>query len=373
MERSVVPLVPPHFPARLYILDTKGVRTPFGVPGELWIGGPIVNKGYVRRPELTEKAFVSDPFVREPGSLLYRTGDLFSMSHDGSLTAHGRISGDRQTKIRGMRIELGEIETDLWQIWSDLADEDVPAVSNLAVVHHKAQGDGTLAAYFATVEQDVPDQEQKDLKRLFREALSERLPRHMVPTSFVFVKELPTTTSGKTDYKSIASWPAPKPDTVLISNGAGDGSEGIILTKLQSDIVAVWESVLWPNIEHETDPKEQADIPERASDEGRVHIGLGSDFFTLGGHSLLLMKLQDGLQKRFGVDLSLAAMFGSPTVAGIERLLVTSSEWKNGDLKDNYAAEDDMKRNGNMSNGSGDTSGQAVSIPSTSQVTWPFY
>jgi amino acid adenylation domain-containing protein len=354
-ERAVVPLSPPQFPARLYILDKKGTRTPVGVPGELWIGGPIVNKGYVRRPEMTEKAFVPDPFVREPGYLLYRTGDLFSLSHDGSLTAHGRISGDRQTKIRGMRIELGEIETELWQIWSDLANEDVPGVANLAVVHHKTHGDGTLAAYFAIGEQNIPDKEQKDLKRLFREALSERLPKHMIPTSFVFVKELPSTVSGKTDYKSIASWPAPKPDTGLTSSGAGDGSEGIILTKLQSDIVAVWESVLWCNIEQEGDSEEQAGLPEKA----RLQISLNDDFFSLGGHSLLLMKLQDGLEKRFGVSLSLAAMFGSPTVAGIERLLIASSEWKNGDLKDKYEAEDDMMRNGNMSNGCGDTSKQA--------------
>jgi len=363
-ERAVVPLSPPQFPAKLYILDEKGVRTPVGVPGELWIGGPIVNKGYVRRPEMTEKAFVPDPFEREPGNLLYRTGDLFSLSHDGTLTAHGRISGDRQTKIRGMRIELGEIETELWQIWSDLADEDVPGVANLAVVHHKTNGDGTLAAYFAIGEREIPEKELKDLKRLCKEALSERLPRHMIPTSFVFVKELPSTVSGKTDYKTIAAWPAPKPDTGLTSSGGGDGAEGVVLSKLQSDIVAVWESVLWCNMERQAEAEDQPDLLERDAERGQLHISLNDDFFSLGGHSLLLMKLQDGLLKRFGVSLSLAAMFGSPTVAGIERLLTTSSEWKNGDLKGKYETEAAMMGGGNMSNGRGDTSAEAVSISS---------
>lgn len=129
-----LPLALPMPPAKFYILDEHMRQTPIGVPGELWIGGPVVNNGYIKRPDLTEAAFVADPFDREQGSLLYRTGDQFCLDQSGTLRALGRISGNRQVKIRGMRVELDEIESILYRALNQVAEHANFSVGLCAVV-----------------------------------------------------------------------------------------------------------------------------------------------------------------------------------------------------------------------------------------------
>ncbi|KAK0609806.1 Fusarin C synthetase [Lasiodiplodia hormozganensis] len=296
-----IPLAPPQFPATLYILDDRGNRAPLGVPGELWIGGPAVNNGYIKRPELTQRAFLPDPFSSQPGQI-YRTGDLFCLGRDGTLHARGRIGGDRQMKLRGMRIELDEIESALWDLYEDLEEGEAPPLMNLAVAYHKkGDADGMLAAYFAVGEAPVSSSLKQALGSFFRTGLRECLPIHMVPSAFVFVAALPTTVAGKTDYRTISSWPAPARMTVASERKAGDSLQ---LTALQQGIVKVWRDVLG----------EEGEICEE------------DDFFSLGGHSLLLMRVQAGIQSAYGATLSLAAMFAEPTVAGMERLLLAQPE-----------------------------------------------
>jgi amino acid adenylation domain-containing protein len=363
VDRGVVPLGLSQFPSRLYILDENRARVPVGVPGELWVGGPAVNQGYVARPDLTKRAFLPNPFA--PG-LIYRTGDLFSLSRGGHLVAHGRMSGDRQVKIRGMRVELDEIEVALWEMVQELDGDDIAQVDNLAVVYHKKNNDGSvIAAYIATSKMAIDKSEQAYVRKCLRQSLGDRLPRHMVPSSFVFVDEIPSTVAGKTDYKTMSAWTPPKPDIVMPTNGV-NGDHRDVLTPLQLDIAAIWKAVLGLVPDDDTAAND-ATVQEAHED---VYIGLKDDFFALGGHSLLLMKLQDQLQRKFGVALGLADMFGSPTIAGIQRLLKAHSDWQKAGMEAKYAEQITGGQDGGAVNGL-ETNGHIETIDWASETTLP--
>jgi non-ribosomal peptide synthetase component F len=164
-----------------YIVDRDQNLVPVGVPGELWIGGAGVARGYLNRPELTAEKFIADPFSKEPGARLYKTGDLGRWLPGGSIEYLGRI--DDQVKIRGYRIELGEIETVLMQ--SGLMRQAV------VLAKEDKEGHKRLVGY-------IVSKEQFDRETVTR-YLKNRLPEYMVPALWVELESLPITSNGKID------------------------------------------------------------------------------------------------------------------------------------------------------------------------------
>ena len=328
------PLELPHFPAQLHILDEQMKPVPFGVPGELYIAGPGVVAGYLKRPELTEQAFVPNPFAKEGGvsdGVLYRTGDQFVLGRDGMLRIKGRMNGDRQVKIRGMRTELDEIETFLWEALESGPEELVSAgglvtVHSVAVVYRKEEQ--LLVAYLATDTEDngveraemgftADEKSHGELIRYLRFTLRALLPAHMRPGAYVFTRgNLPSTTSGKTDYRAIQAFPAPARDAAETKNG----TEAVELTPMQEEIANLWRQVL-----HSTET-----------------IG-AEDFFSMGGHSLALVQIQDAIFARFGVTVALADMFADPTLEGMERLVKAEQLGGSGGYEDEDANKIDWE------------------------------
>jgi amino acid adenylation domain-containing protein len=251
---------------RAYLLDRWQRPASAGAPGEVWLGGAGLARGYLRRPELTAERFVPDPFAAfadGPGARLYRTGDLARHRADGCLELLGRI--DHQVKVRGFRIEPGEVETHLLAF---------PGVREAAVLALGEGGDRKLAAFVAP---SVPG----DGLRSF---LAGRLPSHMVPSVFAFLEALPRLPNGKLDRRALAALPV---------NGTGTG-EGFAPPATEDELrmAAIWAEVL-----------------------GVPRVGLHDDFFRLGGHSLLATRVVARLRRDFGVDLPLRSLFQEPTVA----------------------------------------------------------
>jgi amino acid adenylation domain-containing protein len=249
---------------RVYLLDARGEPLPAGVPGELWIGGEGLARGYLGRPDLTAERFVPDPFASGPGSRLYRTGDLARYRRDGVLDFLGRL--DHQVKVRGFRIELGDIE-------SALARH--PAVREAVVV---ARDDGDrgrrLVAYVAPA--SVPAAELRSFLRGI-------LPDYMIPSAFVGLDSLPLSPNGKVDRRAL-----PDPDSLASGSAPAVGFR----TPSEELVAGLFAEVL-----------------------GREGVGAHDDFFALGGHSLLATRLLAKASRLFGVDLALSAVFLHPTVA----------------------------------------------------------
>ncbi|HEV7785464.1 MAG TPA: amino acid adenylation domain-containing protein, partial [Thermoanaerobaculia bacterium] len=252
-----------------WVLDAHLGLLPVGVPGELYLGGGGLARGYLGRPELTAERFVPDPFAAAPGVRLYRTGDLCRLRTDGELEYLGRL--DHQVKVRGFRIEPGEIEEALLAC---------PGVRE-AVVMAWEDGSGTrsLVAWVAADVSGAP------LTLSLRRLLGERLPAHMVPSAFVELPALPRTPNGKVDRRAL---PAP------VRGGAADEATGALRTPVEEIVAALWAEVLG----------------------GRLP-GSGESFFEIGGHSLLATQVVARVRAAFGVELPVRALFESPTVAGL--------------------------------------------------------
>ena len=268
--------VPIGFPisnTTVYVLDRYRNPTPIGVPGELYIGGDGLARGYLGQPNLNAEKFVSDPFSGLPGSRLYRTGDQVRFRASGEIEFIGRI--DNQVKVRGFRIELGEIEAAL---------VEHPAVREAVVVARKDEGDKHLAAYLTTA---AGKEISIDELRLF---LQEKLPGHMVPSVFVVLESLPLTPMGKVDRKALPSANGFKPATTKEFSNAGD--------ELELKLTRIWERVL--NVRP---------------------VGMDDNFFELGGHSLLAVRLFAQIEKSFGKNLPLATLFQAPTVRQLAQAL----------------------------------------------------
>lgn len=274
---------------------------PYGVPGELYIGGPNVNGGYVHRPDATSTAFLEDPFAPESEKRagfgkLYRTGDLFCHSRDGTVRALGRIGSDRQIKIRGMRVELEEIENAIWQVYEGLEEDEAPPLSLTTVTYHrKGDVDGLLTAYLAPSGGiEVPGEQQRLLSGYLRLALKATLPVYMLPAAYVFVHDLPRTVTGKVDHLTIASWPAPAERSVHADASTGP------LSQHEALVASVWREVL--------------QIP--------WELTASDDLFALGGHSLILLQIQRGVQEASGVTISLADMFANSSLRDMGSLVL---------------------------------------------------
>ncbi len=248
-------------------------RCRVGVPGELFIGGEGVARGYLGRPEATAERFVPDPFGRVPGARLCRTGDRVRRLADGDLEFLGRT--DFQVKIRGFRIETGEVEAVL---------TDHPAVREAFVVAREdAPGEKRLAAYLVGEGAAGPDVEA------LRAWLRDRLPDYMVPADWVVLEELPLTPHGKTDR---AALPAPVPS-------APEREYAAPRTATEEVLADIWQNVL-----------------------GVERVGVHDDFFALGGHSLLATRVVSRTRRMLHVEVPLRVLFETPTVAELAAALV---------------------------------------------------
>ncbi|NEO29118.1 MAG: amino acid adenylation domain-containing protein [Symploca sp. SIO3C6] len=252
---------------QVYILDTYLQPLPIGVPGELYIGGDGLAKGYLNRPQLNSEKFISNPFSNQPGARLYRTGDKVRYLPDGNIEFLGRI--DHQVKIRGFRIELGEIEAILTQH---------PAVEQtVVIVREDVPGDKRLVAYIVTNSPAVPS--NRELHRFLRD----KLPDYMVPSAFILLDTLPLTPNGKLNRQSL---PIPnKSNYQIVTTFVAPRNE------LELQLVKIWEKLI-----------------------GVKPIGIKDNFFELGGHSLLAISLWTELEKLIKHKLPLTTLFKFPTI-----------------------------------------------------------
>ncbi len=257
----------------VYILDNEMKPTPVGVPGELYIGGAGLARGYLKLPELTREKFIQNPFSDEEGSRLYKTGDIVRFMPDGNIEFVGR--GDHQVKIRGFRIELGEIETLLNQN---------PLISQSVVVCREIlTGEKALIAYVIPKTKETADS-------ILREYLRGRLPDYMIPSYFVLLDAFPMTPNNKIDRKALP-----------IPEKAAHGANSDMIqpsNDVQKTVSDIWKEVL-----------------------GREAIGLNQNFFDLGGHSLLLAKVRSKIFKTMNIDLQIMDLFNYPTVNTLSEYL----------------------------------------------------
>ncbi|HEY7143173.1 MAG TPA: non-ribosomal peptide synthetase, partial [Streptosporangiaceae bacterium] len=253
-----------------HVLDGRQRLLPPGIPGELVIGGAGLAAGYLRSPGLNEQKFLPDPFGTAHDGRLYRTGDLVTRLADGRLVFLGRV--DQQVKIRGLRIELGDVESAL---------ASFPGLGQVSVRDWTgSDGERYLAGYLTP----APGSGAAPDIGAIRDHLAERLPSYMIPAHFVVLAELPLNSSGKTDKNQL-----PEPDLSLAEGPPEDGP------RTETEQIVLRE-VLAPLLRNDK-------------------IGIHDDFFRAGGNSLQAAQLMSALNRRFGVAISLADFFTSPTAA----------------------------------------------------------
>ncbi len=270
-ERTV-PIGRPIANTQVYVLDPRREPVPVGIPGELYIGGLGLARGYRGAPQLTQERFVPSPFI--PRERLYRTGDQVKWLPDGRLEYIGRI--DYQVKLRGFRIELGEIESVLAQ--------DPTVKQAVAIVREDVPGDKRLVAYVTPQNQQGCDPYQ--LRRMLREVV----PDYMVPSAIVPLQEFPLTPNGKVDR---AALPLPTVDAP-----PEDGRAIAPRNRIELQLAAIWEQVL-----------------------GISKIGVKDNFFDLGGYSLLALRMFSAIEQTFGKRLPMALLFQAPTIEQLADVL----------------------------------------------------
>ncbi|MFF8021487.1 amino acid adenylation domain-containing protein [Streptomyces sp. NPDC007896] len=270
---ATVPIGRPLPGVRAYVLDAELRPVPIGVPGDLYLAGEGVAQGYLDDPARTAAVFLPDPWGR-PGTRMYATGDRARRATDGELEFLGR--SDDQIKLRGFRIDLGEIEAAL------AAHPDVR--DSAALLREDTPGRPQLVGYIAVDSGTAPP----DL----RAHLAQRLPGYMVPSAVVPLGRLPRGERGKTDRRAL---PVPAPASVVPgARRPGDRPE----TELGRTVAAVWRGVL-----------------------GSEHIGADDNFFDLGGHSLLILRVQAQLAEALGRDIPVVDLFRYATVRTLARHL----------------------------------------------------
>ncbi|HEY9612886.1 non-ribosomal peptide synthetase, partial [Allocoleopsis sp.] len=337
-----IPIGRPLTNTQIYLLDGQLQPVPIGIPGELYIGGDGLARGYLNHSELTDERFISNPFIaflscvryssnlsparrealnlapfpsREGGwglgltvlhslenryihekgtkedfpvcsfpssDRLYKTGDLARYRPDGNIEFLGRI--DNQVKIRGFRIELGEIEAVLSQH---------PAVfQTVVIVQEDIPGDKQLVAYIVLNPEYTSTVGTQGLTPLLREFLTEKLPQYMVPLAYVVLKSLPLTPNGKIERRLL-----PKIDTLNL-----DIQEDYVAprTAIEEELARIWGKLL-----------------------GKQQVGIHDNFFELGGHSLLATQLTSRIRDAFRVELPVSQLFETPTVAMLARQIET--------------------------------------------------
>jgi amino acid adenylation domain-containing protein/non-ribosomal peptide synthase protein (TIGR01720 family) len=255
----------------LYVLDEALEPCPWGVTGELYVGGPGLARGYLGRPALSAERFVPNPFG--PGRL-YRSGDLALRRESGALEYLGR--SDHQVKIRGFRIELGEIASQL---------QAHPSVREASVIARPGPSGQRLLGYVTCHEAHGAD-----LVDTLKQHLRRTLPEYMVPASLIVLDELPLTVNGKLDQARLPEQ-APRAASYVPPSGA-----------IEPLLAAIWSELL-----------------------GVDRVGSGDDFFELGGHSLLIPQVLSRVQRQFGVSLQLRALFETSTLHGLAACIAEAS------------------------------------------------
>lgn len=287
VDTSNIPIGLPIANTDIYILDESRQPVPTGVPGDLFIGGQGVVRGYLDRPELTAERFIENPF--KAGERIYWTGDLAKYRDDGVIEFLGRA--DHQVKIRGYRIELGEIESKLGS--HDQVGECV------LLLREDTPGDQRLVAYIvpASVSEAsvaVPD------ANVLREYLRKDLPEYMVPNEVVVLDAMPLTPNGKLDRKQLPEPHAATKVSAAIYEAPHD--------ELQQTIVNVWQDTLKLD-----------------------KVGVNDNFFDLGGHSLLIVRVHQLLKAQVDKTISLTDLYRFPTISSLTEFL--NSDQKNESLK----------------------------------------
>ncbi|HEY6121125.1 MAG TPA: amino acid adenylation domain-containing protein, partial [Pyrinomonadaceae bacterium] len=259
---------------QVYMVDRFQQLVPIGVPGEMYVGGAGLSRGYLNRPDLTAERFVPDPFSNVAGARLYRSGDLARYLANGDMEYLGRI--DRQVKIRGFRIELGEIEAVL---------REIPGVHECVVLANGDTHSETRLVAYVVVDSSHPPKIE-ELRRFAKE----RLADYMVPAFFVPLERIPLSPNGKIDLRAL-----PVPDTAQ-----SDSSDAFIAPRNETEkkLAIMWGELL-----------------------GRHNIGVNDNFFELGGHSLLATQVISRVRDIFQVRLSLRSFFERPTVAALAELV----------------------------------------------------
>jgi len=267
-EARTVPIGRPISSAEVYVLDRHREPVAPGVPGEIYIGGPGLAKGYLGRPYLTAEYFIAHPFAREPGARLYRTGDLARYDDAGVIEFLGRA--DRQVKIRGHRIEPTQVEAAL---------RALPQIRDAVVA---VRGDTSetrrLVAYVVVAAGNEPA--QADVSR----GLRRTLPDYMVPAAIVMLPAFPLTANGKIDRNAL-----PDPDVLAARR---TGAHAAPWDPLEHLIAQIWERLL-----------------------GVRDVGVHDNFFDLGGHSLLAAQMVDEVARETGVNVPLTTLFTEATIA----------------------------------------------------------
>ncbi len=256
---------------QVYVLDKRRQPVPVGVPGELYIAGDGLARGYLNQPELTAERFVADPFSNRKGARLYGTGDLVRWRPDGNLEFLGRL--DHQVKLRGFRIELGEIEAVL--------TEHPRVAQSVVLLREDNPDDKRLVAYV------VPRQAGATLTSVeLRHFLHGKLPEYMVPSAFAVLRSLPLTPNGKVDRKAL---PEPEVDRLEAADTCAAPC-----TPIEELLAGIWCEVL-----------------------GVKRVGIHDNFFELGGHSLLATRVVARVRDSLSIDVPVRSLFEAPTVAAL--------------------------------------------------------
>jgi amino acid adenylation domain-containing protein len=273
-----IPIGRPVYNTQAYVLNRDRQLVPIGVPGELYLGGVQVGRGYHNNPELTAQRFIADPFNTTPGAGLYRTGDQVRYLPDGKIQFIGRL--DHQVKIRGQRVELGEIES---------VTRLHPKVQESAVVvREDATGDKRLVAYIRTDGAPLGP-----LVSELRTFLKVRLPTYMVPSAFMFLDAFPLTPSGKLDR---AALPPPKPQS---SSFEDLQSHLPPQTPMEEVLTDIWSEFFNPQ-----------------------KVGVHDNFFELGGDSLMMIQIILRINQVLSVDLDFSELIQNPTVGKLAASIV---------------------------------------------------
>lgn len=280
-EINTVPIGRPLANREVYILDKNRKPTARGIPGELYLGGELLAKGYLNQPDLTADHFVLNPFNSSTGARLYRTGDLGHYLPDGTIEYLGRV--DQQVKIRGFRIEPGEIEAALQK------HPDVQTA--IVVAREDDSGEKHLVAYVLC--------QQQQLSAKLRSFLIGKLPEYMIPSAFMCLDTLPLTVNGKVDRRALPAPSTARPELEEVFTSPRNAVEEML--------ASIWREVL---------PVDQ--------------VGIHDNFFKLGGHSLTATQVIARVRTSFQVDLPVHVFFQEPTIARLADKITEAKDASNG-------------------------------------------
>lgn len=287
-DGEIVSIGKPINNVQIYVLDQHKNPVPIGLPGEMWIGGAGLARGFFNIRDLTAETFLQNPFTKSQNDRIYRSGDNARILPDGNLEILGRL--DNQIKIRGYRIELGEIEVVLGMH---------PAIEEVVVVAREDDwfegaprvGEKRLIAYYL----HDPNFKLEDASDVFRNFLRDKLPDYMIPTYFIKLETFPLTPHGKVNRRAL-----PQPDRSEIEK-----THAYVAPRnsLENQLVEIWQHVL-----------------------GVQPIGVMDNFFDLGGHSLMAVRLFSLIEKEVGFKLPLMTLFDAPTIANQAKSLQSAED-----------------------------------------------